>query len=117
MYGYLVSTSDYLESHQREVAKFLKATREGFQYIEDHQDEVAEWINQETGFDKELFKRTWQENDHNYGFDQEAYEDLVKVEKWCFENGKFDTDYDVADFIDTTSLSLAYPETVTWKRK
>lgn len=115
MYTFLVSTSDYLDTHQREVAKFLKATREGLQYIDEHQDEVAEWVNADTGYDKELFKKTWNELDHNYQFKQDAYDDLVKVKDWCYKNGNFDTDYKVEDFIDTTALSLAYPDSVDWK--
>ena len=115
MYTFLVSTSDYLDTHQREVAKFLKATREGLQYIDEHQDEVAEWVNQDTGYDKELFKKTWNELDHNYQFKQDAYDDLVKVKDWCYKNGNFDTDYKVEDFIDTSALSLVYPDSVDWK--
>ncbi len=115
MYTFLVSTSDYLDTHQREVAKFLKATREGLQYIDEHQDEVAEWVNQDTGYDKELFKKTWNELDHNYQFKQDAYDDLVKVKDWCYKNGNFDTDYKIEDFVDTTALSLAYPDSVDWK--
>ena len=115
MYTFLVSTSDYLDTHQREVAKFLKATREGLQYIDEHQDEVAEWVNADTGYDKELFKKTWNELDHNYQFKQDAYDDLVKVKDWCYKNGNFDTDYKVEDFIDTSALSLVYPDSVDWK--
>ena len=115
MYTFLVSTSDYLDTHQRETAKFLKAAREGYQYIDEHQDEVAEWVNADTGYDKELFKKTWNELDHGFQFTQEAYDDLVKVKNWCHENGNFDKDYKIEDFVDTTALSLAYPDSVDWK--
>lgn len=115
MYTFLVSTSDYLDTHQREVAKFLKASREGLQYIEEHQDEMADWVNADTGYDKELFKSSWNELEHDYLFKQDAYDDLVKVKTWCYQNGNFDTDYNVADFIDTTALSLVYPDSVDWK--
>ena len=88
---------------------------EEYQYIEEHQDEVAEWVNQDTGYDKELFKKTWNELDHSFQFTQEAYDDLVKVKDWCYKNGNFDKDYKIEDFVDTTALSLAYPDSVDWK--
>ena len=114
MYTYLVADEAYLTEHQAEVSKFLKISDEAFSYITEHLDEFAGWVAEETGFDKDRFIATWKTSTHEYGFPQEAYEDLAKVEKWCYENGNFDTDYDVADFINTDALEAVFPERVNW---
>lgn len=110
MYSFLVANESYLEEHHNEVVKFLKVSEEGFQYITDNLDEAAGWFSEETGMDKDLISASWLEVDHEYGFSKEAYEDLAKVEKWCYENGKFDTDYEVGDFINTAAIAELHPD-------
>jgi NitT/TauT family transport system substrate-binding protein len=115
MYAYLVANESYLEEHHDDVVKFLELSEEGFQYISDNLDEVAEWVNEETGLEKDLVISGWESYQYSYSFTQDAYEALAKVEKWCYENGKFDTDYDVADYINTDALKEAFPDRVTWQ--
>ncbi len=116
MYTYLVANDSYLRAHQAEVAKFLAVSEEGFEYISDNLDEVAGWIEEETGLSKDIVIKGWKSESHGYSFPQEAYEDLVKVEKWCYNNGNFPKDYDIADFINTDALTLIHPDKVTWSR-
>lgn len=115
MYAYLVANQSYLEEHHDEVVEFLKVSEEGFKYISDNIEQVAEWVNEETGLDKELVISGWQSSEHAYSFSQEAYDDLVKVKDWCYENGNFDTDYNVADYVNTDALAEAFPDRVNWK--
>lgn len=114
MYTYLVANNSYLTGHQAEVEKFLETSEEGFAYIEENLDEFADWVSADIGLNKDLVISGWQSAQYGYTFDQDAYEDLVKVEKWCYKNGNFDTDYDVADFINTDALKAIKPDSVTW---
>lgn len=116
MYTYLVANNSYLTEHKNEVAKFIQASDEGFSYISEHLDEFAEWVEADLGLDKQLVIKGWESQSHGYTFPQEAYEDLVKVEKWCYENGNFDTDYEPADFINTDALQLVFPDRVSWSK-
>lgn len=115
MYTYLVANQSYLEEHHDDVVEFLKISEEGFQYISDNIEEVSEWVSEDTGLDKALVISGWNSSEHAYAFSQEAYEDLVKVKDWCYENGNFDTDYDVADYVNTNALAEAFPDRVTWE--
>ena len=117
MYTFLVANESYLEEHKDEVANYLTVSEEGFNYIDENLDEFADWIEEDIGLDQQIFKDTWNSKSHYYSFEQEAYDDLDYVKNWCYENGRFDTDYDVADFINTDALSEAFPDRVTWSAK
>ena len=115
MYSFLVANNSYLEEHKAEVAKFLKVSDEAFDYIDENLDEFAGWVQADIGLDKDLVIRGWKEATHNYTFPQDAYEDLLKVEDWCYKNGNFPTEYDFTDYINTDALALVSPDEVTWQ--
>lgn len=115
MYCFLVANNSYLEEHQAEVAKYLAVSEEGFEYINENLNEFAEWVEADLGLDKDLVISGWNENTHSYGFGQDAYDDLVSVEEWCYNNGNFPTQYNVADYINTDALALYKPDSVTWQ--
>ena len=114
MYTFLVAEESYLTSHQKQLARYLQVSEEGFAYIDEHLDEFADWIVADIGLDKDIFIATWKSARHKYSFEQEAYDDLVKVKNWCYENGRFDTNYKIADYINTDALKEAYPDRVSW---
>ncbi len=115
MYTFLVANNSYLEEHEAEVAKFLKVSDEAFDYIDENLDEFAGWVQADIGLDKDLVIRGWKEATHNYTFPQDAYEDLLKVEDWCYKNRNFPTEYDFTDYINTDALALVSPDEVTWQ--
>lgn len=117
MYCFLVANNSYLEEHQAEVAKYLAVSEEGFAYINDNLDEFAGWVEEELGLKKDLVISGWNERTHEYGFGQDAYDDLSSVENWCYNNGNFPTEFEVADYINTDALALYKPESVTWQVK
>ena len=117
MFSFLVANESYLEEHQAEVAKFLAVSDEAFEYIDANIDEFADWVQADIGLEKDLVIRGWKEASHKYTFPQEAYEDLLKVEDWCYHNGNFPTEYDFTDYINTDALALVSPDEVTWTAK
>lgn len=117
MYTFLVANNSFLTKNQSKVAKFLSVSEEAFQYIDENKDEFFSWVEADLGLKKELGIANWDASDHKYTFEQEAYEDLVKVEKWCYNNGNFDKDYDVGDFINTDALKEVSPDRVNWTKK
>jgi NitT/TauT family transport system substrate-binding protein len=116
MYTFLVSTEEYLSTHKEEVAKYLEVSDEAFAYISENLDEFAGWVEEDIGLSADYVKASWPADTHEYNFHKDAYEDLNKVEKWCYENGNFATDYDFADFINTDALELAFPDRVDWDK-
>ena len=117
MYTFLVANQSYLDEHKAEVAKYLAVSEEAFAYIEENLDEFAGWVETDLGLKKDLVISGWNAVNHVYTFPQDAYEDLISVEKWCYNNGNFPTDYDFTGFINTNALSLVDPDKVTWQPK
>lgn len=116
-YAFLIAKDSYLKEHQEDVIRYLETSEEGITYITEHLDEVAQWVEDELGLDKDLYISSWQGVEHGFGFSKEAYEDLNNVKKWCYENKKFDTDFDISEFINTDALEVLEPDKVTWKTK
>lgn len=116
-YNFLVANDSYLKEHHEKIVKFLKVSEKGLQYITNNADEVYKWISEDIGLEETLVKRTWEETTHEYTFKQDAYDDLKAVKNWCYENGKFDTDFEVGDFINTDALKELHPELVDYNAK
>lgn len=114
MYGYLVSTETYLTEHKEDLKKFLEVSDEAAKYITDNLDEFAEWVEEDLGLSKERVIAGWQAAEHQYTFDQESYDDLIKVKDWCFAHERFDTDYKIKDYVNTDALAEVFPDRVTW---
>lgn len=117
MYTFLVANNSFLTKNQAKVAKFLSVSEEAFQYIDENKDEFFSWVESDLGLKKELGLAAWEASAHKYTFEQEAYDDLVNVEKWCYSNGNFDKDYEVGDFINTDALKEVAPDRVDWTKK
>ncbi|MCD7981422.1 MAG: ABC transporter substrate-binding protein [Clostridiales bacterium] len=114
MYTFMVAGESYLTEHSDEVIRFLEVSEEGFEYIAENLEQVAQWVEDDLGLDQELFISDWESTEHVYEFTQEAYDDLVSVKDWCYQNGKFDTDFDISDFINTDVLKQMDPDRVTY---
>ena len=97
------------------LAKFLEAIDESTQYINDHLDESAEYLESKLGVKAEDFKANWENYSFDPGFSEEATAHLDDIEKWAYEHGSFDKDYNIRDFITTDVVKIAFPDNVTIK--
>lgn len=111
----LTATESFLKENHDTVVKFIKATDESIQYINENIDEVAEWINQDLGLDAETFKSAL-DYDFTFGFTDETYEKIQKVNEWCRGNGNYDAEYDIADFINVDAVKEYAPDNVTYSK-
>jgi len=111
-YGYLLTTRGYLAENTEAIAKLLQATDETAKYITEHEDEVAAFLEAKTGLNPDDFKLTWESIINRIGLTEEGVNQLESIEKWAFTHNKFDTDYDVRDYIDSSAIKLAFPDRV-----
>ncbi|MCD7824657.1 MAG: ABC transporter substrate-binding protein [Clostridiaceae bacterium] len=107
-------SSEFAQEHPDAAVKFLEAWQETIDYIYDHEDEVAEWLYDATGKDKELFKEVLENNNYGLSFTQETYDDLASINAWCLENGNYDAEFDVKDYLSLDALTEAFPDQVTY---
>lgn len=115
-YSYLVSTDTWLKDHHETAVEFLKACQETLDYMAANEEEVVGWIAEATGQDEKLVKANIASWNFDFTFSQEAYESLVDVSKWCYENGNYEKEYNIADFISIDAVKEAFPDKVTYTK-
>ena len=111
--AYFLATDSYIAENKEALAEYLKALYESTLYIDEHLDESAEYLEGKLGIKAEDFKLKWETYQIQTGFSEEAAQHLEQIEDWAYTHGKFDTDYEVRDFIVTDVVDIAFPENVT----
>lgn len=114
--AYFLAKEDFIKENPELLAKFLDGVKESYEYINDNLDESAEYLEGKIGIKAEDFKTQWESYQLATGFTEEAAVHLEKIEKWAFERGRFDEDYNIRDFIDTSIVEIAAPDKVTIKK-
>lgn len=111
--AYFLARESYIAENKELLANYLLALDESAQYIDDHLDKCAEYLASETGVLAENFKLEWTTYKIQNGFSEEAAVHLEDIEEWAFQHGKFETDYNIRDFIVTDAVAIAFPDKVT----
>ena len=111
--AYFLAKEGFIAENKELLAEYLKAVYESAQYIDAHLDESAEYLEGKLGVKAEDFKLQWQTYQIKTGFSEEAALHLEQIEDWAYAHDKFDTDYEVRDFIVTDVVDIAFPENVT----
>ncbi|MCD7921582.1 MAG: ABC transporter substrate-binding protein [Clostridiales bacterium] len=111
--AYFVTSQSYNEENTEALAAWLEASQAAYDWINENQEEAAEYMENTTGLDPDDFYSTWESTVCAIGFSQEGVEDLEAMQEWCYANGKYDNEFVVRDFIDTSALELVFPEKVT----
>ena len=97
------------------LANYLKAIDESYEYVNAHMDESAEYLEGKIGVKADDFKLQWKVQGFSTGFSEEAAQHLESIQKWAHDHGKYDSDYNVRDFIDTRAAKIAFPDKTTVK--
>lgn len=113
---YFLATDTFISQHKELLAEYLKALDESARYINNNLDEVAKYLESKLGVKAEDFKLQWQSYVIKNGFSEEAAAHLEDVEKWAYEHKRFQKDYNIRDFIDTSVVEIAFPDNVTIKK-
>ena len=108
--SYLLTTDEILSEKADLLAAYLNGLEESVQYISDNLDEVTPIISQKFSIEEDDFISTWTNLQFNLGFTEAGAEKLEDIGKWAYEHGKYDTEYNIRDFIDTTAAVLAFGE-------
>lgn len=114
--AYFLAPDSFIAENKELLSEYLKALDESAAYITANLDESAKYLEQKIGIKAEDFKLQWQTYQIKNGFSEEAAQHLETIEKWAYEHGKFDTDYDIREFITTDVVEIAFPESVTIKK-
>ena len=113
---YLVTTREYISEHADILADYLRALNESIDYISANVEAVSKRAEAKFGILAEDFVSTWNSYNFELGFTAEGAEHLEEVNDWAFEHGRFDTAYDIREYIDTSAVESAVPAKVTIKK-
>ncbi len=111
-YSYYLSTDAYLSKNQETVGKFLYATQAVYDYVKENMDEAASIAESKIGIPKEQFIESVNAYSLGIEFTQEGVKQLKDIEAWAYEHERFKTEFNPEDFIDTTALKNALPDSV-----
>lgn len=115
-YNLSVSTEEYLKANQETVQKFIEANNEIMEYVENNHDDAVAIISERTGGETEVIESTLDTIEFDQSVTQEMVDALNDIGTWAYENGFFDKEYDVADYINTDALAAAFPDMVSYSK-
>ena len=113
---YLVTTREFISEHKDLLANYIKALDESISYISANVESSAESAEEKFGVLKDDFILAWKAYNFELGFTEAGAEHLEKVGKWALEHKKFEKEYDIRKFIDTSAAEKVIPEKVTYKK-
>lgn len=113
--AYYFTSDSFIDKNTDLLANYLKAIDESYEYVNSHIDESAEYLEGKIGVKADDFKLQWKVQGFSTGFSEEAAQHLESIQKWAHDHGKYDSDYNVRDFIDTRAAKIAFPDKTTVK--
>lgn len=114
-YTIAVSTESYIQEHKDVIERFVAANEEVIQYITDNFEEAAELISDSTGMELDVFKTLYEGYIVTQELSQSLYDDLSSIAAWAYENGYYEKEYNVKDYLYTDALTAVDPELVTYQ--
>jgi len=111
--SYMLANRSYVDANADLLANYILAFEEVEQYITDNLDESAVYLVEKLGVVEEDFKQNWNNFVIRPGFTEEAAAHLNDVRAWAYGAGRFEAEYDIKEFIDTTVVEKAVPDKVT----
>lgn len=114
-YTIAVSTESYIQEHKDVIERFVAANEEVIQYITDNFEEAAELISDSTGMELDVFKTLYEGYIVTQELSQSLYDDLSSIAAWAYENGYYEKEYNVKDYLYTDALTTVDPELVTYQ--
>lgn len=109
----LLTTDEFIGANAELLGNYLKGFKESIEYINEHIDEAAADISEEYGVDESQFISDWQNINFTIGMREEAATHLQDVADWAYEHEKFDTAYDIKEFMNSAAAEIAAPENTT----
>lgn len=106
-------TSDTFVTEEA-LAKYIKARDEVVSYMLAHLDEAVGIITDKASLDEGIVRSTIEQNNYQPEFSADTLESLNNLKTWAFNNGNFEEDFELADFIDTTAAKSVYPDRIAY---
>ena len=113
--AYLLATEGFITENTEALAQYLLAVDETIDFINNNLDETAEYLGERLDLIPEDFKANWKNRVFVHGLNADSAEHLQEIEKWAYDAGRFETDYQVTEFYDPRPVTLAFPDAVTVK--
>ena len=110
--AYYVSSDSYIAEKEKTIEKFFSAVAETEEWIVENKEETAEIVESKTNIPKEQVVANIDDSELLLDFKQNSIDHLNDIKEWALDAGNFENDFDIAEFVDTTSLEKIFPENV-----
>lgn len=114
--AYLFSTADYLKNNENTAISYLKAYQETIDWILANKQAAAEIIEEESNTPQAVFLESLEAQDYRLALKQTDTDTIYQLAEWEYQNGNFDHEYDVYNFINAEPLKTAFPEAVDFSQ-
>ncbi len=104
MDAYYVASDSFLKEGEDTAEAFLAAIADTQQWIEENPTEAAAIVEKKTHMLAEQVKASLEATDLVLDFGEDSKEHLTRMKDWALQNGNFEEDFAVSDFVDTTAL-------------
>ena len=102
--AYFITTEKYIEDNKELLTNYLKAFQETQDWVLENQEEAAEIVEEKTGIPQDQFLENLKQEKLLVGFSQDTKEHLNEIKDWALKAGRFEKDFELDDFVDTTLL-------------
>lgn len=112
---YFISSTEYLESQESVVEEFLAAIKETQEWLIANEEEAAGILEEKVNVPKEQTLKNLKNYELVMDFKEDTVEHLNGIKKWAVEEGRFEKDYEIKDYVALKALTALYPDEVDIK--
>ncbi len=109
---YYISSTEFLGSQETVVEEFLAAIKETEEWLAAHGEEAAAILEEKVNIPKEQSLVNFKNYEFMIDFKEDTVEHLNGIKKWAVEEGRFEQDYAIKDYVDLRALTALYPDEV-----
>lgn len=112
--AYYVSSEEFIAEKPETVENFLDAVAETEEWVLSNTEEAAEIAEDKIGVPENQFMEDVEDSELILDFKKDSVDHLNRIKNWEVEEGIFESDFEITDFVDTTALEKLFPENVDY---
>ena len=117
MRGYTALKKDFIENNKEGIKQLLLALNEANEFIASNPEKTAEIAYKDLKTPKENALKDLANYEYKLRFSQDDFDHINSVIDWSIQNGLIKKKYDFKDYVDTSLLKEALPDSVTYDNK
>ncbi|MFV0466163.1 MAG: ABC transporter substrate-binding protein [Lachnospiraceae bacterium] len=113
--AFLIADAEAIKASPEKLANYLKAYQETLDWIYENQDAAADIISEEINVPADVWKAQFAASEYRLQLKQKDVDTIDTLEQWEFNNGNFDNDYEIRDFLNADLLTSVDSDAVDYQ--